>query len=124
MTLAALLDAGVEAEPVRQAIASLGLPIQIEIEKVRKGGFAATHVRVEAPEEQTHRFLPDVEDIINRGKLTPSQRDLALRIFRRLAGAEAEAHGMPLEKVHFHEVGALDSIADIVGVAVALDLLG
>lgn len=123
MTLAALIDAGVDAEAVRAAIASLGLPITVEVEKVRKGGFAATYVRVEAPDEHEHRFLPDVEAILQRGSLTPRQRDLALRIFRRLAEAEAAVHGMPLEKVHFHEVGALDSIADIAGAAVALDLL-
>ncbi len=124
MTLAALLDAGVDAEAVRQGIASLGLPVRLDVAKVRKGGFAATQVTIDAPEEHTHRHLPDVEEILNRGQLTPSQRDLALRIFRRLAEAEAAAHGMPLEKVHFHEVGALDSIADIAGVAIALDLLG
>src|SRR4029079_2180427 len=79
MTLAALIDAGVEADAVRSAIASLGLPVTVEVEKVRKGGFAATHVRVEAPEEHTHRFLPDVEQILARGSLTARQRDLALR---------------------------------------------
>jgi pyridinium-3,5-bisthiocarboxylic acid mononucleotide nickel chelatase len=124
MTLAALLDAGVDAEAIRQGIASLGLPIRFEAAKIRKGGFAATQVTIEAPEEHTHRHLPDVEAILNRGQLTPSQRGLALRIFRRLAEAEAAAHGMPVEKVHFHEVGALDSIADITGVAIGLDLLG
>jgi uncharacterized protein (TIGR00299 family) protein len=124
MTLAALIDAGVEAQAVCGAIASLGLPVTVEVERVRKGGFAATHVRVEAPEEHTHRFLPDVEQILRRGSLTPRQQDLALHIFRRLAEAEAAVHGMPLEKVHFHEVGALDSLADIAGSAVALDLLG
>lgn len=124
MTLAALIDAGVDGDAIRQGIASLGLPIRLEIEKVRKGGFAATYVHVEAPEEDTHRFLPDVEEILNRGNLTARQRDLALRIFRRLAEAEATVHGMPLEKVHFHEVGALDSIADIVGAAIGIDLLG
>jgi uncharacterized protein (TIGR00299 family) protein len=91
---------------------------------VRKGGFAATQVWVQAPEEKTHRHLPDVEEILARGSLSESQRELALRIFRRLAEAEAEAHGMPLDRVHFHEVGALDSIADIAGAAIALDLLG
>jgi pyridinium-3,5-bisthiocarboxylic acid mononucleotide nickel chelatase len=124
MTLAALVDVGVPVEAVRDGLASLSLPIRFEAAKVRKGGFAATQVTIDAPEEHVHRHLPDVEEIVNRGRLTPSQRELALRIFRRLAEAEATAHGMPLEKVHFHEVGALDSIADIVGVAIALDLLG
>jgi pyridinium-3,5-bisthiocarboxylic acid mononucleotide nickel chelatase len=124
MTLGALIDAGVDAGAIRAAIDSLGLPVRLEVEKVRKGGFAATYVHVEAPEEEEARFLPDVEAILNRGTLTTRQRDLAMRIFRRLAEAESEAHGMPLEKVHFHEVGALDSIADIVGAAVGLDLLG
>src|SRR5262249_29698834 len=113
MTLGALIDAGVDAEAIRQGIASLGLPIGLEIEKVRKGGFAATYVHIEAPVEDTHRFLPDVEEILNRGNLTAQQRELALRIFRRLAEAEAAVHGIAVEKVHFHEVGALDSIADI-----------
>src|SRR5262249_48412639 len=124
MTLGALIDAGVDADAIRQGIASLGLPIQLEIEKVRKGGFAATYVHVEAPEENTHRFLPDVEEILHRGSLTVKQRELALRIFRRLAEAEATVHGLPLERVHFHEVGALDSIVDIAGAAIGLDLLG
>jgi uncharacterized protein (TIGR00299 family) protein len=124
MTLAALLDAGVDADAVRRGLDSLGLPIKLEVEKVRKAGFAATSVRIDAPDQAKHRHLPQVEEIVRRGSLTDRQRDLALRIFRRLAEAEAEAHGLPLERVHFHEVGALDSIADIVGVAIALDLLG
>ncbi len=124
MTLAALVDAGVDAEAVREGLASLGLPIQVEVAKVRKGGFAATQITIEAPEQRAHRHLPDVEEILSRGRLTPSQLALALRIFRRLAEAEAEAHGIAVDKVHFHEVGALDSIADIAGVAIALDLLG
>jgi uncharacterized protein (TIGR00299 family) protein len=124
MTLGALIDAGVDAEAVCRGIDSLGLPIRLDVQKVHKGGFAATQVFVEAPEEHSHRFLPDVEKILGRGSLTPGQRDLALRIFRRLAEAEAAVHGRPLEQVHFHEVGALDSIADIAGAAVALDLLG
>jgi hypothetical protein len=124
MTLAALIDAGIDAEAIREGVQSLGLPIHLEVEKVRKGGFAATAVRIEAPEEHGHRFFPQVEEIVQRGRLTPWQRDLALRIFRRLAEGEAAAHGLPLERVHFHEVGALDSIADIVGAAIGLDLLG
>jgi uncharacterized protein (TIGR00299 family) protein len=124
MTLGALLDAGADAGAVRSALASFGLPITLHVNKVRKGGFAATQVWVQAAEEKSHRHLPDVEAILNRGEMTPRARELALGIFRKLAEAEAEAHGMPLDRVHFHEVGALDSIADIAGVAVAIDGLG
>jgi uncharacterized protein (TIGR00299 family) protein len=124
MTLAALLDAGADADAVRAGLDSLGLPIRLEVDRIRKGGFAAVQVRVEAPEEHIHRHLPQVEEILGRGALSARQRDLALRIFRRLAQAEATVHGMPLDAVHFHEVGALDSIADIAGVAIAVDLLG
>jgi uncharacterized protein (TIGR00299 family) protein len=124
MTLAALLDAGADAQAVRAGLESLGLPIRLEVAPVRKGGFAATQVFIDVPEEHVHRHLPDIEDILGRGRLTSRQRDLALRIFRRLAQAEAAVHGMPIEQVHFHEVGALDSIADITGVAIALDTLG
>jgi uncharacterized protein (TIGR00299 family) protein len=124
MTLAALIDAGVDVEAIRHGIASLGLPITLEVEKVRKGGFAATAVRVVVPDEHSHRGLPQIEEILGRGDFTQPQRELALRIFRRLAEAEAAVHGLPLEKIHFHEVGALDSIADIAGAAVGLDLLG
>jgi uncharacterized protein (TIGR00299 family) protein len=124
MTLAALFDVGVPTEPVIDGIRSFGLPISFDIQKVRKGGFAATSVRVDAPEEDEHRHLKDVEAILSRGALTNRQRELALKIFRRLAEAEAAVHGMPVSRVHFHEVGALDSIADIAGAAIGLDLLG
>jgi pyridinium-3,5-bisthiocarboxylic acid mononucleotide nickel chelatase len=124
MILGALIDAGVDADAIRQGLDSLGLPITLHAAKVRKGGFAATCATIEAPDETSHRYLPEVEEILSRGKLKDGQRDLALRIFRRLAEAEAAAHGMPLDKVHFHEVGALDSIADIAGAAIGLDLLG
>ena len=124
MTLAALLDLGVPADAVLAGIASLGLPIKITIEKVRKGGFTATQVFVDAPPQEDHRHLPEIEAILSRGSLSPTQRELALKIFRRLAAAEAAVHGVSIEQVHFHEVGALDSIADIAGSAIALDLLG
>jgi hypothetical protein len=124
MTLAALIDAGVDAAAIRSGIDSLGLPVRMEIEKVRKGGFAATHVRFEIPEEKSHRHLPEIEDILGRGQMSERQRNLALRIFRRLAEAEAAVHGITIDRVHFHEVGALDSIADIAGAAIALDLIG
>ena len=120
MTLAALIDAGVDAQVIQAGIDSLGLPIRLEIEKVRKCGIAATFVHVEVPEETGHRFLPEIEALLHKGKLTATQRDLALRIFRRLAEAEAAVHGTTIDKVHFHEVGALDSIADVTGAAIGL----
>src|SRR5215213_6397687 len=98
MTLAALLDAGVPAEPVIAGVASLGLPITITAAKIRKGGFAATQVTVTAPEQDKHRHLSHVEKILSAGALTPGQRDRALAIFRRLAHAEATVHGQPIEK--------------------------
>lgn len=124
MTLGALIDAGVDAEAIRQGIASFGLPITVHIDKVKRNGMAATHVRIEAADEKKHRHLPHIEKILASGSLSDHQRDLALRIFRRLGEAEAAVHGVPIEKVHFHEVGALDSIADIAGAAIGLDLLG
>lgn len=124
MTLAALFDAGVDPDAVRAVLDSFGLPITLEVERVKRNGIAANYVNVVAPDQEDYRFLPDVEAILNKGAMTDRQRALALAIFRKLAEAEAAVHGMPIEKVHFHEVGALDSIADIAGAAVALDLLG
>ncbi|HEX3315655.1 MAG TPA: nickel pincer cofactor biosynthesis protein LarC [Gemmataceae bacterium] len=124
MALGALLGAGVPTDAVLAGIASLGLPILIRVDKVRKAGFAATQVEIESPPQNAHRHLADIERIVAAGKLTPKQRQLAIDIFRRLAQAEGTVHGAPPEMVHFHEVGALDSIADIVGAAIGLDLLG
>jgi pyridinium-3,5-bisthiocarboxylic acid mononucleotide nickel chelatase len=124
MTLGALFGAGVPTEPVLAGIASLGLPIEVHVHQVRKAGFAATQVEIEAPTQNEHRHLVDIERIVAAGRLTPKQRQLAFDIFRRLARAEGAVHGAPPEMVHFHEVGALDSIADIVGAAIGLDLLG
>lgn len=124
MTLAALIDAGVDPEAIRAVLNSFELPITLEIERVKRNGIAATYANVVAPDQEDYRFLPDVESILSKGKMTTRQRELAMAIFRKLAEAEASVHGMPVEKVHFHEVGALDSIADIAGAAVAIDLLG
>jgi len=124
MALGAVLDAGVPAEAIRAALASLELPIELEIENVKRCGFAATKATIHAKDQEDYRFLPDVEAILAKGALTAKQRALATAIFRKVAVAESAVHGMPLERVHFHEVGALDSIADIVGAAVGLDLLG
>ncbi len=124
MTLAALVDAGVDRRAIQEAVASLGLPCELGFETVRRGGFRATYARVVTPEEHAHRHWHHIEAIIDKSILTAGQKDLAKRIFIKLGEAEAKVHGVDLAKIHFHEVGAVDSIVDIVGSAVGLDLLG
>ena len=124
MTLGALVDAGIDPGAIKSAVASLGLPCELSFETVRRCGMRATYARVEAAPEHVHRHLHHIEAIIDKSSLTPRQNDLAKRIFQRLGDAEAAVHGIEIKKVHFHEVGAVDSIVDIVGAAVGLDLLG
>jgi uncharacterized protein (TIGR00299 family) protein len=124
MTLAALVDAGVDRRPIQEAVASLGLSCELSFETVRRGGFRATHAKVRAPDEHVHRHWHHIEAIIDQSVMTQRQKDLAKRIFVKLGEAEAKVHGIDLAKIHFHEVGAVDSIVDIVGSAVGLDLLG
>jgi hypothetical protein len=124
MTLGALVDAGVDPEAIRSAVASLGLNCELTFETVRRAGFRATHARVITPQEHVHRHLHHIEAMIDKASLTRRQSDLARRIFHKLGAAEAAAHGVEIQKIHFHEVGAVDSIVDIVGSAVGLDMLG
>jgi uncharacterized protein (TIGR00299 family) protein len=124
MTLAALVDVGVDRRAILEAIKSLGLPCEVSFETVRRGGFRATYTRVIAAPEHAHRHWQQIESIIDKSTLSATQKDLAKRIFMKLGEAEARVHGVELSKIHFHEVGAVDSIVDIVGSAVGLDLLG
>ncbi|HQZ67582.1 MAG TPA: nickel pincer cofactor biosynthesis protein LarC, partial [Planctomycetaceae bacterium] len=126
MTLAALIDAGADIAVIRKAIASLNLPdVVLRVETVIKGGFRSLHVLVDHPEQHAHRHFTEIRRIVEQAtELTPRQRQLALQMFLAVAEAEACVHGSTVEQIHFHEVGAIDSIADIVGVAVAFDLLG
>jgi uncharacterized protein (TIGR00299 family) protein len=123
MTLGALIGAGVPVEVIRDGLMSLQLPIELEVEEVLRSCFAATYVTIKAPDDQPQRFLKDIKAIIDRGKLAPKAKQLAHTIFQRLGEVEAAAHGMSIDQVHFHEVGAIDSIADIVGSAIGLDYL-
>jgi uncharacterized protein (TIGR00299 family) protein len=124
MTLAALVDAGVDRRAIQEAVASLGLPCELTFETVRRGGFRATYAQIVTPHEHAHRHWHHIEAIIDKSVLTPRQKELAKRIFLKLGEAEAKVHGIDLAKIHFHEVGAVDSIVDIVGSTVGLDLLG
>jgi pyridinium-3,5-bisthiocarboxylic acid mononucleotide nickel chelatase len=125
MLVGALADAGADPASIEAAIASLDIGATVSFEKVKRGGIAGTKFRVHAEDTKKHRHLSHIEKIIGgAASLSEQARRDALAIFRKLGEAESEVHNMPIEKVHFHEVGAADSIADIVGTAVALDLLG
>lgn len=125
MMLGALVDAGVDLTAIQAGVASLGLPgCRFVASDVKKHGFRATKITVEHEPEHVHRHLHHITDMIDAGSLTANQKELAKRIFTRLGEAEAKVHGTTIRKVHFHEVGAVDSIADIVGSAIGWDLLG
>ncbi len=125
MTLGALVDLGVDLELIQRGIDSLGLPsCKLVTEEVKRHGFRATNLTVQHEPEHAHRHLHHITEMIDGSSLSDRQKQLAKDIFTNLAEAEARVHGSTLQKVHFHEVGAVDSIADIVGVAIAFDLLG
>lgn len=124
MTVGALLDAGADWSALESALHSLNLDASFRIEKTKRKGIAASKFSVQFSEQKKHRHLPHIEKIILAGQLSERARQNALAVFRRLGEAEAKSHDVPIEKVHFHEVGAVDSICDIVGACMALDLLG
>jgi uncharacterized protein (TIGR00299 family) protein len=125
MTLGALIDAGVPLAAVQAAIDSLSLPsCKLVASQVKRKGFRATKVDVEWEPEPTHRHLHNIIAMIDDSQMSPRQKELAKKIFTKLGEAEAKVHGTTLRQVHFHEVGAVDSIADVCGAAVAWDLLG
>jgi len=125
MTLGALVDAGVDLAALNAGIQTLGMPnVRLVATTVKKKGFRATQITVEHEPEHKHRHLHHITAMIDGSALTAPQKDLAHRIFRRLAEAEAKVHNSTIEKVHFHEVGAVDSICDIVGAAIGWNLLG
>ena len=134
MTLGALIDAGVPLERLRDELTGLRISgWGISAEKVWKNGMAATFARVATgdalPSVATeklpeHRSLSAILEILEGSNLTPPVRERAAAIFRRLGEAEASVHDVPLEKIHFHEVGAVDAIVDIVGACVGFAALG
>ncbi len=126
MFLAAALDLGVDRGELGAQLATLGLPgWRLEVTRVQVGGIAAAHVEVRVEGRPAgERRLADLLAVVEHSGLSERARAAAGAIFQRLARAEARVHGVAVEEVHFHEVGAVDSIVDVCGAAVALELLG
>jgi uncharacterized protein (TIGR00299 family) protein len=123
MLLAALIDLGAPADEIRSRLIALPLgAIRIDVEGIEVSGLRATRVTVRVGEPQPARTLADIRALL--APLPPPAGERALRVFERLAAAEARVHAAPVDLVHFHEVGAADAIVDIAGVAIALELLG
>ena len=125
MTLGALVDAGVDAEELRAILGALPLePFGLEFEVVDAGGIGATRAIVSCEDAGVIRTYASIRSLLDEAKLPDEARILAQRIFHRLAEAEARVHRKEIETVTFHEVGAVDSIVDIAGTALALTMLG
>lgn len=124
MFLGAMVDMGVGLDTILSGLSSLGLSISLNAVKVRKRGITGTKVDVIVPDAAEERHLADIMEIINSSGLPEDVRSLSGRVFRRLAEAESRVHGVPVEEVHFHEVGALDTIADVIGAAICFKASG
>ncbi len=124
MTLGALVDAGCDLELLRSGLQGLRVPgWAIAAEKVWKSGMSATFVRVTTEDQIKHRSHSAILEILGKSNLSAPVRDKAAAIFRKLGEAEASVHDVPLEKIHFHEVGAVDAIVDIVGACIGFESL-
>ena len=125
MLLASLVDAGADLAAMQAAVDSVSPePVQLCSEEVTRGGLRATRVHVVAPQSTTRRRWTDIRDLLDHAAIDPAVRDLAVAAFAKLATAEARVHGTDPGQVHFHEVGALDAIADVVGFAAGFVSLG
>ena len=124
MILGAAVGAGVDANALREQLSLLNIEgFSLDFETVDKSGLSATFARVHTVHEHKHRHLSDIEKIISNSQLAPGVKQRAIAVFTRLAEAEAHVHNEPIERVHFHEVGALDAIVDVVGAAICFELL-
>ncbi len=125
MILGSLFDLGLDFAAWKKSVDTLGLSgVALSQGKVSKHGLMATKFSVEVPHEHAHRGLAEIKAIIARSGVSPKAKADAVAVFTRLAQVEARVHGLPVEQVHFHEVGALDAIVDIVGACVGFDMLG
>lgn len=124
MILGAMVAAGVDANYLREQLSLLRVDgFSINFETVNRSGLSATYARVETAHEHKHRHLSDIKKIIEGSDLSENVKQLSVKIFTRLAEAEAHVHNEPVDHVHFHEVGALDAIVDVVGAAICFDYL-
>jgi hypothetical protein len=124
MILGAMVAAGVDQKYLREQLALLHVDgFSIDFETVNRSGLSATYARVETAHEHKHRHLSDIKQIIESSGLSEPVKQRAVQIFTRLAEAEARVHNEPVHYVHFHEVGALDAIVDVVGAAICFDAL-
>ena len=123
MLVGALADAGADRQAIVDAIAALETGAVVSFEKVKRCGIAATKYHVDVQEHHAHRHLAHIVRMIERAAIPERAREKAIAVFRRLGEAEAEVHQVAIEKIHFHEVGAADSIADIVGACVGFESL-
>ena len=124
MILGAMVAAGVDPNFLQEQLSLLSVSgFHVEFETVNRAGLSATYARVETAPEHKHRHLADIKEIIDRSGLSESVKQRAAQIFTRLAEAEARVHNEPVDHVHFHEVGALDAIVDVVGAAICFDFL-
>ena len=125
MTVAALVDTGASVDTVNAAVGGLGLQgLSFRFQKIRRQGLSATLATASLPTSGPHRHLEDILALLEGSPLSANVRDKACATFSRLAEAEARVHGCAVEEVHFHEVGAADAIADVVGACAAWDALG
>jgi hypothetical protein len=126
MILGSLVDAGLDLQVLIDTVEALGFSKEIELKacEVHKGSISGTKVDVICEESHHHRGLPEILEIIEKADLPAPVKQQASQVFQKLGEAEAKIHGMSIEEVHFHEVGALDAIVDIVGVAAGLHSMG
>jgi pyridinium-3,5-bisthiocarboxylic acid mononucleotide nickel chelatase len=125
MILGAMVSVGVDQNILLQQLSLLNVRgFDVRFETVERAGLSATHAIVTTQHEHSHRHLSDILKIIDDSSLSNFVKHRASRIFERLAQAEARVHNQAVEEVHFHEVGALDAIVDVVGAAICFDVLG
>ena len=126
MFLAALLDAGLPLDVLQDGIEKLNLheKVELRLSETHKGALRASMLEVIVPHSHQNRHLSDILDILSLSQLSDNVRQTTARIFNLLADAEARVHGKSVEQIHFHEVGALDSIVDVTGAAIGMEALG